>query len=133
MKTKFKYTDEELIEIGESILYNSEDDPKTLALEVINKQTEIIESKLIVLPYLKVSQVKLKSKQDIDAINEHATSRLLDLVFKRTLTIEDFQKLKFSFKNKKENIQLVYFDGKFIGEFMQVKEDGYFKLLFRFE
>lgn len=132
MKTKFKYTKKELIEIGEFILTNKNSDPKKLSIDVINKLAEIQESKLIELSYLKVSQVKMMSKNKVDLINENATHRLLNLVFKKTLTPSDFQKIKISSGDDGKS-KLVYSDNKFIGEFMQVKEGGYFKLLFRFE
>ncbi len=132
MKTKFTYTEKELIEIGEFILTNNNSDPEKLAIGVMNKFTSVQESKLIELPYLKVSQVKNMSKIVINRINENATHRLLDLVFERTLTPEDFQKMKIStIDNKKA--KLVYFEDKYIGAFMHVKEDDWFKLLFRFE
>jgi hypothetical protein len=136
---KIELNEKELIELDRYAIsvvkndYAKLDVGKGLNLKI----NEILSNKLIEIKYLKVSEVKFNSREKINKIGENAVIKLINLVLEKHLerkpTDEDFKKVRFSHETDSQHSRFVYFpEGKYLGQYMNVKDDGFFKLVFRF-
>lgn len=131
--------EKELTELGQYAINVVKNDHARLDVGkgIYLKINELLSNRIIEIRYLKISEVKFNTKEKIKQISQDAIMRLLTEVLQKHLdrkpTNDDFAKLKFSHETGNEHSRFVYFpEGEYLGQYMNVKDGEYFKLVFKF-